>query len=62
MPNAALAAEYTASLILASIKGEDTAEVERIAVEKGEIPRCYIITKERIERARELPRVGEKGG
>ncbi|MCJ1476532.1 hypothetical protein MMC13_005198 [Lambiella insularis] len=59
MPNAALASQHAASLILAAHAGEEWKDVEGEAVRKGEIPRFYTITEERMERARGLPRVGE---
>lgn len=59
MPNAALSSQHAASLILAACKSENWREVQQKAVQSGSIPSCYIITKERMESARELPEIGE---
>jgi hypothetical protein len=59
MPNAALSSQHTAALILAASKARDWRDVEREAVLSGDIPACYIITKERIENARKLPEIGD---
>ncbi|MCJ1417785.1 hypothetical protein MMC32_004130 [Xylographa parallela] len=55
MPNAALSSQHAASLILAAHEAHDWSAVEQEAVRSGAIPRCYIITKERMEQARKLP-------
>jgi len=60
MPNTALSSHHTASLILAASKDCDWRDVEREAVLSGDIPACYIITKERIEIARKLPEIGDR--
>ena len=52
MPNAALSSQHTASLVLAASKGKDWRAVERSAVQNGDIPLSYIITKERMEQVR----------
>ncbi|MCJ1247663.1 hypothetical protein MMC30_004878 [Trapelia coarctata] len=59
MPNAALSSQHTASLILAADKASNWRDVEREAVVSGDIPACYIITKERMEQAMKLPEIGE---
>ncbi|MCJ1406330.1 hypothetical protein MMC19_000395 [Ptychographa xylographoides] len=55
MPNAALSSQYAASLILAATKGQDCKLVEHDVVSSANIPSCYTITKDRMERARKLP-------
>ncbi|MCJ1385593.1 hypothetical protein MMC17_008716 [Xylographa soralifera] len=58
MPNAALSSQHAASLILATHKAQDWRAVEQEAIQSGAIPRCYVITRERMEQARKLPEIG----
>ena len=57
MPNASLSAVHVARLIAAASRGEDWRAVERSAVAAGDIPESYVITEERMRRARRLPEV-----
>ena len=57
MPNASLSATHVAQLIAASSGGKDWREVERDAVAAERIPASYVITEERMGRARQLPEV-----
>lgn len=57
MPNAALSAQYVASLVLAASKGKDWRQQERDAVNDAVIPSCYVISRKRMERVRSIPQV-----
>ena len=60
MPNAALSSRHAASLILAAREAQDWRTVEQAAIQIGAIPSCYVITEERMQRARKLPDVGAR--
>jgi len=55
MPNAPLAATHVAALTAAAVGGKDWRVVEREAVSSGNIPSAYVLTRERMCRAREMP-------
>lgn len=57
MPNAALSAQHAACLIVAASKGESWRGQEQNAVKEGNIPFCYISSRERMERAEKSPQV-----
>ena len=57
MPNASLSAIHVARLIAAASEGTDWREVEKHAIATETIPASYVMTKERIRRARQLPEV-----
>ena len=57
MPNASLSAVHVARLIAAASEGRDWREVENHAIAAESIPASYVITEERMRRARQLPDV-----
>ncbi|MCJ1465060.1 hypothetical protein MMC07_003676 [Pseudocyphellaria aurata] len=61
MPNAALSAHHVGCLIIASFKGGRWREHEQNAVRDGDMPFCYISSRERISRADKLPMVDQIG-
>lgn len=61
MPNAALSAQHVACLIIAASKGEDWTEHEHNAVREGNMPFCYISSRERMNRADKLTKVRVEG-
>lgn len=61
MPNAALSAQHVTCLIIAASKGECWREQEQNAVKNGNIPFCYISSRERMERVEKMPQVRVPG-
>jgi glycine/D-amino acid oxidase-like deaminating enzyme len=59
MPNATLCAKAVVGMMGAEEKGE-LRGFERSLVEKGDLPRSYLVSKERIEACRRLPSVKEQ--
>ncbi len=57
MPNASLSAAHAARLIATVANGKDWRAVEKEAVESKMIPESYVLTEERMSRARRLPRI-----
>jgi hypothetical protein len=57
MPNAPLSALHVVNMILASNRGEDWHEEEREAIEMNAIPRQYVISTERIDKALAMEKV-----
>jgi hypothetical protein len=60
MPNASLSATHVARLIVAASRGEDWQKVQRDDIAAGFIPASYVITAERMRRARRMPEVKEE--
>jgi hypothetical protein len=59
MPNASLSAMHVARLIAAASGGTNWREVEKHAIAAESIPAAYVMTEERMRRARQLPEVKE---
>lgn len=57
MPNGTLCGKAVADMVMAEEAGEKHDVVTARMVEKGHIPQAYLITEERIERARSWPTV-----
>ncbi|KAF2747226.1 DAO-domain-containing protein [Sporormia fimetaria CBS 119925] len=57
MPNATLCGRAVVDMMLAEEKGEEEGQVMEKMVREGSIPKSYLITRERIERARRWPTV-----
>ena len=57
MPNGTLCGKAVVDMLLASEKGADLAEVQQDMVAKGDLPAPYLMTEERIKKAKELPSV-----
>jgi hypothetical protein len=57
MPNGTLCGKAVVDMLLASEKGADMAEVQRNMVAKGDIPELYLLTEDRIKKAKKLPSV-----
>lgn len=57
MPNACLSANHVARLIVAASRQKDWREIEKGAIAAQSIPSSYVITEERMRRARRLPKV-----
>ncbi|OCK85250.1 FAD dependent oxidoreductase-like protein [Lepidopterella palustris CBS 459.81] len=57
MPNGTLCGKAVVEMALAEENGEDVAAVQEKMIKNGDMPRNYLISKERIERARALPTV-----
>lgn len=58
MPNGTLCGKAVVELVLKNKeKGVDLKEVQSKMVANGDIPKSYLITKERLERAKDLPSV-----
>ena len=57
MPNATLCARAVVEMVGEENKGKDQVALGLNLVENGKLPRGYLITKERIERANRLPDV-----
>ena len=60
MPNGKLCGKTAVEMLLGRETGAPQDYVEERLVTKGEIPRCYLISEERIERCRRLPTVEEQ--
>jgi hypothetical protein len=52
MPNTTLCGKAVVDMLLAEEAGHDLSTVQAQMVQKGDMPSSYILTKERIERAR----------
>jgi glycine/D-amino acid oxidase-like deaminating enzyme len=52
MPNGTLCGKAVVDMLLAELEGRDFADVQESMVQKGDIPRSYLLSTERIERAR----------
>jgi glycine/D-amino acid oxidase-like deaminating enzyme len=57
MPNGMLCGKAIVGMGLAALEGEDVGRLEEEMVERGDIPRSYLISRERIERSRKLQTV-----
>ncbi|KAF2104479.1 FAD dependent oxidoreductase-like protein [Rhizodiscina lignyota] len=57
MPNGTLCGKAVVDMLLADENGADMAKVQQDMVEKGDIPKLYLLTQERIDNARALPTV-----
>jgi glycine/D-amino acid oxidase-like deaminating enzyme len=64
MPNGTLCGKAVVDMVLGEAAGTSITEVQTQMVEKGDIPKSYIITPERLARARLWPTVEQqdKGG
>ncbi|USP77783.1 fad dependent oxidoreductase [Curvularia clavata] len=54
MPNGTLCGKVVVDMLLAEIDGQELGAVQTEMVQKGHIPKSYILTKERIEKARKM--------
>ncbi|KAJ4375955.1 hypothetical protein N0V83_001234 [Neocucurbitaria cava] len=54
MPNGTLCGKAVVDMVLGEDSGEDLGVLSERMVEKGDIPKSYLLTKERIDRARSL--------
>lgn len=57
MPNGTLCGKAVVDMVLADEAGEDVLALQQTMVKEGDIPESYIITKERIAKARMWPTV-----
>ncbi|KAI9816176.1 MAG: hypothetical protein M1827_001777 [Pycnora praestabilis] len=57
MPNAALSSQHVTDLLMSSKQGKDWHTTEAENVQAKAIPQSYLITKERLAKAREIPSV-----
>lgn len=57
MPNGTLCGKAVVELMLAESSGEAVGVVAERLVESGDLPKAYIITKERMEQAERLDEV-----
>jgi len=57
MPNGTLCGKAIVEMALAELGSEDVRLVEEMLVRDGEMPKSYLISRERMERARGLPTV-----
>ncbi|KAF2867381.1 FAD dependent oxidoreductase [Massariosphaeria phaeospora] len=64
MPNGTLCGKAVVEMVLGGLAGEHGAAVQQRLVQSGDLPRSYVVSKERIERARGWPtvEVQDKGG
>lgn len=60
MPNGTLCGKAVVDMLLAAEQGVSTLETQRRLVAEGDLPRAYLITEDRIARARALPSVREQ--
>lgn len=54
MPNGTLCGKAVVDMLLGESEGEELRAVHERMVQQGDIPKAYLLTKERIERARKL--------
>ncbi|EMD63852.1 hypothetical protein GGP41_005525 [Bipolaris sorokiniana] len=54
MPNGTLCGKAIVDMVLAEIGGQDVSAVQAQMVQQGDIPKSYILTKERIDKARRM--------
>jgi glycine/D-amino acid oxidase-like deaminating enzyme len=54
MPNGTLCGKAVVDMVLGESDGKDLTTVHKEMVQRGDIPKSYILTKERIERARQM--------
>ena len=57
MPNGTLCGKAVVEMMLGQIHGLRTQEVQEELVSRGNLPKAYIISRERIERCREMDTV-----
>ncbi|KAF1957868.1 FAD dependent oxidoreductase [Byssothecium circinans] len=57
MPNATLCGKAVVDMVLAELEGKDVEKVQLGMVEKGDMPKSYLISEERIAKARLWPTV-----
>jgi glycine/D-amino acid oxidase-like deaminating enzyme len=54
MPNGTLCGKAIVDMVLGAESGQELAAVQDQMVEKGHIPKSYILTEERVDRARQM--------
>ena len=54
MPNGTLCGKAVVDMVLGEMSGQELSNVQAQMVEKGDMPKSYILTKERIDRARQM--------
>jgi glycine/D-amino acid oxidase-like deaminating enzyme len=54
MPNGTLCGKAIVDMVLGADSGQELSTVQSQMVQKGDIPKTYILTKERVERARQM--------
>ena len=57
MPNGTLCGKAVVDMVLGEVSGTTISELQEHMVEKGDIPANYLITEERISKARLWPTV-----
>lgn len=60
MPNATLSGKAVVDMMLADIAGADIVDCQEELVRTGNLPRSYLITKERIENCKKMMTVKEQ--
>ena len=60
MPNGTLCGRAVVDMVLGADSGQELSTVQSQMVQNGDIPKSYILTKERIERARKMLTVLEQ--
>lgn len=54
MPNGTLCGKALAEMVLSHEAGHDASSLQEKMVKEGDLPRSYLITQERIDRARDM--------
>ena len=54
MPNGTLCGKAVVDMLLAETGGKEIGSVQTEMVQKGDIPKSYLLTKERIDKARKM--------
>jgi hypothetical protein len=54
MPNGTLCGKAVVDMVLGAESGQELDAVQAQMVEKGDIPKSYILTKDRVDRARQM--------
>lgn len=57
MPNGTLCGKAAAMMLLAAEAGENVHDFQQEMIKSGDLPKAYLITEERIAKARKLPTV-----
>lgn len=57
MPNATLCGKAAVEMVLAEDRGDSPSKIQDQLIEDQELPRCYLITKERIDKASRMESV-----
>lgn len=60
MPNGTLCGKAVVEMMLARTQGVAIEEVQEELIRNGDLPRCYVISKERMLRCKELDSVAKQ--